>query len=257
MKKTLLALALAGLTTSGALAADAAPAAAAPEPIYTITGNYGLFSDYRFRGISQSKKGPAVQGGFDFAHKSGLYLGTWTSSVSDWANTGGNGQELDLYGGYKYAIGAVTLDVGYLAYIYPGNTPASGNLKQGTREFYIGASYGPFTYKASRTTGNWFGAAGSSGSVYHDVALTQPLNEKLSVVAHVGFQDVKGSTDLGFTDYKVGLAYDLGDAYSLGLAYVNTSSLTTAGKNAFTQNANGTGKKLYDGGAVLSITKTF
>ncbi|MFN5792864.1 MAG: TorF family putative porin, partial [Burkholderiales bacterium] len=71
MKKTLVALSLAAMTLP-ALAQDKK----APEPDYTITGNFGLFSDYRFRGISQTDKKMAAQGGFDFAHKSGVYLGT-------------------------------------------------------------------------------------------------------------------------------------------------------------------------------------
>jgi uncharacterized protein (TIGR02001 family) len=253
MKKTLLAVALASsLTSVGAVAADKAP-----EPDFTITGNFGLFSDYRFRGISQSKKSAALQGGFDYAHKSGAYLGTWTSSVSSFANANGNGQELDVYGGYKFSLGSVGLDFGYLAYIYPANAPTT-NIKQGTREFYVGVSYGPASYKASRTTGNWFGAcSGSSGSIYHDLSLTHSITEKVSFTAHAGKQDVKCADDLDYTDYRLALAYDLGNAFSLGVAYVTTTGLSNAGKSFFTQNSDGTGKKLYDSGAVLSITKTF
>jgi uncharacterized protein (TIGR02001 family) len=248
MKKTLLAIALASsLTSFGAVAADKAP-----EPDFTITGNFGLFSDYRFRGMSQTDTAPALQGGFDMAHKSGVYLGTWSSNVSGWANTGGNGQEIDIYGGYKFGLGPVGLDVGYLAYIYPDNTPSPS---QGTREFYVGASYGPVAYKISRTTGNWFGfCSGSSGSIYHDLSLSGSLSEKLSYSVHVGSQDVKCSAeDYDFTDYKVGLSYDLGNSFSLGVAYVTTSGLKEEAKDNFTQS----GTKLYEGGAVVSITKTF
>ncbi|MFZ9841834.1 MAG: TorF family putative porin, partial [Burkholderiaceae bacterium] len=68
MKKTLLAVALASsLTSFGAVAADKAP-----EPDFSISGNFGFTSDYRFRGVSQTNKGPAAQGGFDLAHKSGF-----------------------------------------------------------------------------------------------------------------------------------------------------------------------------------------
>jgi uncharacterized protein (TIGR02001 family) len=248
MKKTLVALSLAAMTLP-ALAQDKK----APEPDYTITGNFGLFSDYRFRGISQTDKKMAAQGGFDFAHKSGVYLGTWTSNVADWANTNGNGQEIDVYGGVKYSVGPIGLDLGYLAYIYPGNDI---NPKQGTREWYLGAAYGPVSYKFSRTTGNWFGIANSSGSIYHDLSATFPINEDLSVLLHVGKQDVKasGNDDRDFTDSKLQINYSLKDGFVLGLAYINVSSLSTAAKtNGFTTTA---GVKLYESGAVISLTKT-
>jgi hypothetical protein len=106
MKKTLLAVALASsLTSFGAVAADKAP-----EPSYTLTGNIGLVSDYRFRGVSQTQKGPAVQGGLDLALANGLSFGTWTSNVSQWANLGGS-QEIDLYGspvlGFRSAVSPI------------------------------------------------------------------------------------------------------------------------------------------------------
>jgi uncharacterized protein (TIGR02001 family) len=67
--------------TAAPAAEPAAAAAPAPTPDWTITGNAGLFSDYRFRGISQTDKKPAFQGGFDVAHSSGFYLGNWNSNI--------------------------------------------------------------------------------------------------------------------------------------------------------------------------------
>ncbi|MFM1869443.1 MAG: hypothetical protein RLY99_187, partial [Pseudomonadota bacterium] len=93
-----IALAAAATLSSGAvMAADPAPAAT---PDFVVTGNFGITSDYRFRGISQNDLDPAFQGGFDVAHSSGLYVGTWGSNVSVWAANPGT-LELDLYGGYK------------------------------------------------------------------------------------------------------------------------------------------------------------
>ena len=56
----------------------------APEakPDYTITGNFGIYSQYIFRGLTQTDQKPAVQGGFDYAHTNGIYLGTWASNIS-------------------------------------------------------------------------------------------------------------------------------------------------------------------------------
>ena len=64
--------------------APGATATTAPAPTspHTLTGNVGLFSQYIFRGLTQTDRDPAVQGGFDYAHSSGLYLGTWASNIS-------------------------------------------------------------------------------------------------------------------------------------------------------------------------------
>src|SRR5512139_1772771 len=78
---------------------------------WSLTGNVGLFSDYRFRGISQTNKKPAFQGGFDLAHKSGFYVGNWNSNVDSSFYNGSN-LEMDFYGGYKGTFDAFSYDVG-------------------------------------------------------------------------------------------------------------------------------------------------
>ena len=86
-RSTLAALAIASLLPAAALAQTTPAAAAAPESEFTFTGNLGLYSQYVFRGISQTNEKPAVQGGFDLGHKSGFYVGTWASNQS-WITDG-------------------------------------------------------------------------------------------------------------------------------------------------------------------------
>src|SRR6266498_1225542 len=77
------------------------------------TGNVGLFSQYVFRGITQTNEKPAVQGGFDLGHKSGFYVGTWASNISwisDYTPGVSASLEWDFYGGYK---GSLPADFGY------------------------------------------------------------------------------------------------------------------------------------------------
>ena len=86
-KQTLKAGALAAaIALPGLALGQAAPAPEAkpaePKPSYTLTGNVGIFSQYIFRGLTQTGRKPALQGGFDFAHESGFYLGTWASNIS-------------------------------------------------------------------------------------------------------------------------------------------------------------------------------
>ncbi|MFZ4502296.1 MAG: TorF family putative porin [Burkholderiaceae bacterium] len=249
MKKTLVALSLAAMTLP-ALAQDKK----APEPDYTITGNFGLFSDYKFRGISQTNNKPAAQGGFDFAHKSGIYVGTWTSNVSQWTAAGAS-QEIDLYGGLKGNFSEFGYDVGYIAYQYPGNT---ANPKNNTREVYIGVTYGSLSYKISRSQSNWFGiAANSDGSIYHDLKISYPLSEKVTINFHAGMQKIENDT-ADYKDYSLGLGYDLGNGYSLGLAYISTSFDNNTRRDAWAGSATNTANaKLYESKAVASITKTF
>jgi uncharacterized protein (TIGR02001 family) len=162
---TPVAIAAAFAALSGnALAQTAAPAAApaaakAPEPDYTLSGNLGIFSDYRFRGVSQTNKLPAIQGGVDLALKNGLYLGNWNSNVDSTMYNGAS-IEMDFYGGYKATFGDFGLDVGGIYYYYPGTgaNPALVSAKNG--ELYIGGSWGPLTAKYNYAVTDFFGAPG-------------------------------------------------------------------------------------------------
>ena len=76
MKKIIAISAIAAATSlmmGNAMAADEPAAAPDPGP---ITANVTLASQYRYRGISQSNSLPAIQGGFDYAHESGFYIGS-------------------------------------------------------------------------------------------------------------------------------------------------------------------------------------
>jgi Bacterial protein of unknown function (Gcw_chp). len=85
-----------------------------------------------------------------------------------------------------------------------------------------------------------------------------PLNDQISLTAHYGITQVKGATNFnGFNDYKVGVSYSLGRDFSIGLDYVGTGGLTAAEKlNVFTETGP-KAKKLYESGAVISLSKSF
>src|ERR1043166_9680330 len=140
----LLGAAIAALVTELAVA-QAAPAPAAPAPDYTLTGNFGIYSQYIFRGLTQTDTKPAFQGGFDFTHKSGFYLGTWGSNISWLHDAGvcnhGCSLEWDLYGGWRYAFNDDWgMDVGLLYYYSPGSYQP-GVTKPDTTEVYITGSW--------------------------------------------------------------------------------------------------------------------
>src|SRR5215510_13079620 len=126
MRNSVLTAAVAAALAVPVLAVAQTPAPAAPATP-AVTGNIALVSDYRFRGITQTFEEPALQGGFDYAHASGLYLGNWNSNVSQGAGYPGGNLEMDFYGGWKKAFGDFGLDVGFIYYYYPGtDSPGSG-----------------------------------------------------------------------------------------------------------------------------------
>ena len=72
MKKTSLAATAAALVLSSI---PLLPTVAQAQEASPLTFNIGVVSDYRYRGISQTRLKPAVQGGADYAASNGLYVG--------------------------------------------------------------------------------------------------------------------------------------------------------------------------------------
>lgn len=204
-------------------AATAAPAFAQE---VTVTGNVSLVSDYAFRGISQTEENPALQGGFDASFgDSGFYVGTWASSIN-FAGYGGGNLELDIYGGYKFALGPVAMDVGVLGYFYPGaDDDFTGDLDfyevyakpsiALSDQFTLGGniSYSP---DFQNETGDAF---------YYEVNGTFVASPELSFSGAVGMQDVDTAGffagEDNYTTWNVGGTYS---ALGLGfdLRYVGT-----------------------------------
>ena len=218
-----------------------------------VTGNLGLTSDYRFRGISQSQNAPAVQGGIDYAHSSGFYVGNWNSSVSSQVYTNGAGIESDLYAGYKKEIMGVTVDVGSYNYFYPRATTAGTGSNFDTYEGFVGLGYGPVSVKYSRTLGNgYFGTANARGTGYYEANIAYPVTQKISLLAHAGHTNVANSSSLDYSDYNFGVGYDL-QGWNIAAKYYTNGDKTSAFNTANTVN----GQKLYRNAAVVSVSKAF
>jgi uncharacterized protein (TIGR02001 family) len=262
-------LALAFTCAQAQTAAPAAAAASAPEPtlMSTITGNINVTSNYKFRGQDQGTlKGwsPAVQGGFDWT-QNGFYLGNWDSNISFAGNI-----EMDFYGGYRGEIVKdLGYDVGILQYYYPKN---GGQVNFNTTELYGLLSWQWLSLKYSTTiSSDYFGigqaqqlAASSNGTSisskgrntgYLDLSANYPVVDKLVLNAHLGYtrfaSDLRnasysyysgdGACDPcaatgvpNYTDWKVGLTYDLGSGFSVAGAVVGAS------KKSFYGDANST-----------------
>ena len=248
-RSALLAAALSLGTVTVALAEEA-------KSDWTITGNAGLYSDYRFRGYSQTGYKPAFQGGFDVVHASGFYAGNWNSNVESGLYRGAS-LEMDFYGGYKYALGPVTMDAGLLHYAYP-SSKKDGNKGVKQTEIYLGAAYDIFTAKFSYGLTNFFGlgdgtSTNTKGNYYLDLGVAKDLGNGWGVNGHYGYQYVKNAKDLGYSsdnvsDYRVGVTKDLS-------GWVAGASLVATSKKGYFTTASG--KEGGKTGLVLSLSKAF
>ena len=295
-KKTLMAAAVAAAVSTGGMvyAADAAPEPA-PSP-HTLTANVGLFSQYIFRGMSQTNGNPAVQGGFDYSYNFGpaqFYVGNWNSNIS-WLSDGNqyssSSLESDIYAGVKGNFGEsdFTWDAGVLQYIYPGSvqnatygTPANNGAKGNTTEVYGALGWKWLSFKASVVaSGSAFAVYDAQGTYYLDLTAAYPVGETgLTLIAHVGDQKYTGNdgrnvvvggarlsndAQYSYYDYKLGFSYDLGKltdvmkSVTAGFYYTNTSSVSSAGYGKATDSPAGPYPKAISGdNYTFFVQKTF
>jgi len=224
--------------------------AQAAEPDYTLGFNAALTTDYRFRGISQSRLDPAISGGIDFAHKSGFYVGAWASSIKWIKDAGGSADaEIDLYAGFKGSAGAVGYDLGVLTYQYPGHKLATS---PNTTELYGAVTFGPVTAKYSHAVTNTFGFASSDNSGYLDLSASFDLGKGWSIVPHIGHQRIAGAGNgiFSYSDYALTVNYDFGNGLSASAAAIGTDAKKTS---YFTPSGKGTGRD----GLVLGLKYSF
>lgn len=253
MQKTKLLVAVLG-------ALSAMPAFAADE--HTFSSNVGFVSNYVFRGIAQNATNPAIQGGFDYAHSSGLYAGVWGSNISWIADsgavaTGSVTMEFDTYFGYK---GSITSDLGYdvgaVRFNYLGDyTAASGFAKADTAEVYAAISYMFLTAKYSYSVMDGFlTVPDSKGTNYIELNANYTIPDTTyTLSAHAGKQTYKGATSdtATYSDYKVGIAKDF-SGYVLGLSYTNTDA-KDGGFYTYADKGGNWGK----GMTAVSLTRSF
>lgn len=255
MKKIISALVLAGMVGAPGvvMAEETSP--------HTLSGNIGMYNNYVFRGISQTGGDPAVQGGLDYTHSSGFYLGTWGSNVGwleDFQGYNSGNVEIDVYGGFRGGIGEsdFTFDVGAIQYMFPGD---KGEVTDAdTTEIYGAMGWKWFTVKYSYYLSNEvFGFADADGSDYLAISASVPFGETgLTAGASWGTFSFDNNSGQDYDDWKVSLAYDMGklgsvtSGVTIGLAYTDTNA-----EEAKWTDANG--EYLGDGTTTFWISKAF
>lgn len=277
-KKTIIA----GLTAA-AVGSGVAHAQQPPASPHTLTGNFGLFSQYIFRGLTQTNQKPALQGGFDYAHASGFYAGTWGSNIS-WlqdSNTysAGSSLELDIYGGFKGSFGKSDFgyDVGLLYYWYPGDVSPTctmsavgssvGCPEADTLEVYGALSWKWLSAKLSYSLNDeTFGVPDSSGTYYLDLTASYPVPDtKFTLIAHYGMQKFTGNvtgstlsndTVYSYNDWKLGVNYSLPKDFTVGVFYTDTSGVNNLGYGS-TSEGGAYPKNIAKSTVTVFVQKTF
>ena len=249
MKKLMLATALTALFAGSAVHAQEA------KQDNEVTFNAAVTSDYRYRGISQTRLQPAVQGGADYVNNpTGFYVGAWASSIKWTKDAGGGGDvELDIYAGKRgELVKDVSYDVGVLTYVYPSNglSGVPGFVSANTTELYGQLGYGPAYIKYSHAVTNLFGFVDSKNSGYVDIGANIDAGNGFTANLHVGHQEVKNVSAASYTDWKLGVTKDFGIVTG-ALAVIGTN----ASESAYASPANG--KFLGKTALLLTISKTF
>jgi len=210
-----------------------------------FSANVSLGTDYVFRGISQTDEDPTIQGGLDWSHDSGVYLGIWASNVD--FNDGDEAHiEADIYGGWKPTFGGFTFDIGGIYYAYPG---ADNDLNYDYVEAKLGASYDFEVAEAGVTmfySPNFFGGGDDAFYLSGDVAV--PLPYSFSLGGHLGHQWISDNTGFGTPDYldwALSVTYALEGVADFKLAYTDTDLKSSECND------------ICDARAVFSVSRSF
>lgn len=203
-----------------------------------IEANVALTSDYYFRGISQTNNDPAIQGGFDWSHESGVYVGAWGSNVS----FGDTNLEVDTYAGFSNEVSGIGYDLGLILYNYNATDSNSDPL-----ELYVGLSY-DFLSAGYAYSSNWFGSDLASNYIY--LSAEYGISDAVTLAASIGYSygDTYGISE--YMDYKVGVSGDLAGV-TLDLSYVgNDLSDAQCGNYGYSL-------KQCDSRLILTMSKSF
>ena len=199
---------------------------ASPVAAADLSGEAGLVSDYRYRGVTLSRERPAVQADITLEDDSGLYAALWGSTLGHDDQT-----EVDFTGGFaKDLSDDLSIDLSGTYFAYPEaesdnyvEATALVTATRGDASFGLGVSYAPPQ-----------GGTGHDGNAYvfgtTDYAVPKtPLTLKAELgyergafdeVAHGGKWDWTLGGEVAFKPARLGLAYvgsnaDGGDRHAL------------------------------------------
>lgn len=194
----------------------------AAKPSLDIHGSLGFYSDYRFRGISQTQKDLALQGSVEAQHASGFKLNIWGSNVRYTTPDSGS-LEVDVTAAYQTQWRDLSSEIGVIYYSYPGS---ASRLNFDYTEGYVslGYNFGLLQLNASLNgTSDFFGHSGKAW--YPRLGLSAPLPHNFTLEASVARQSIENEVAYGvpdYTDYMLGIRYQWKNTL-LSLSYIDTN----------------------------------
>lgn len=252
-------------------------------PAVTISGSATLASDYRFRGVSQTDEGMAIQGGFTISHESGFYVGTWGSNLAGWGTFGGANMELDIFAGVAFPVGEGTLDVGGTWFMYPSGADETDFLELYAK---LSGDLGPLSLTGTvayapkqEALGRVFntGARAAAGlpnnpgdkedNLYLAGDAVYAIGDSpVSLKAHIGYSD--GNPGLGpngtsiaptgtYFDWSIGADIVPIEGLTLTVAYVDTDISRAESAYLLPNFATLAGNQIADATVVFSVTASF
>lgn len=229
----------------------------------TFAFGLGFFTDYSYRGISQTQRQVAVQGNVGYetptvseAVPISAYVGAWGSNVY-FPNTGAIA-EIDLLTGLKLKTmqDKLTFDLGYIRYNYLG---AASNLFYDFNEFGLvgGYDFGVAQFSAAvRYSPNFYANSGIAWYKWAQVTVPLPfikVNENVAfkLFGNVGNQYVERFANYGipqnnYWDWQLGAVVSV-YGFDISAAYTDTNVDVAGCLN--TQNCQGR--------IILGISKAF
>jgi len=209
-----------------------------------ISANIALVTDYYFRGISQTGNDGAIQGGFDWSHSSGFYVGVWGSNV----DFGDTNLEFDTYAGYASEYNDFGYDLGVIKYNYNDTSMHDDPI-----EWYANVSYSYFSAGYAYSP-SWFGSHDSANYIHAGFDYDKlPMELALSASVGKSFGDayeVSGGTDYDYVDYKLGISKDIAGV-NFDLSYIG-NDLSSKECDAYVA-----GNSICDDRVILSVSKSF
>ena len=213
----------------------------------SVSGNVAFVTEYRFRGVDLSGGDFAVQGGFDVAHSSGLYVGAWGSNIDD-DTVGFGSSELDIYGGWSGEVAnGLTADIGVIGYLYPDAGPGDFDYI----EFYgsLSASLGPASITGGAAYAPDQSSLGGTDNlyIYGDASVGIPTTP-ITLNAHLGYTDgfLTFTNDSKAVDWSISADVAAGPV-TLSAAYVGVEGDALVDP----------GKVFTDDAFVLSVSASF
>lgn len=193
--------------------------AVAEDSPHEFSANVALSTDYMYRGGSQTDEQPAISGGFDYGHESGLYVGVWASNVDfeDIALPSSN-IEIDYYGGIagEFSNG-ISWDIGGLYYHYAGTKDSEEAAFGGDADFAeayasLGYTFSDVQFEPSvgvyfAWSPDYFGESGDSYYTAIDLGLSLPYG--FSLAGQIGFQEFDRAGVTDYSHYSIGVSKDV------------------------------------------------